>query len=170
MLARSPEIDAMFTTLPPPWRSMTGAQACVHRKGPVRLTAITRSHSAAVCSSIGLNTATPALLTSASMRPKRAASAATAASTCAPIATSHSSASVRSGSPSAAVAFASSGASMSSRPTFQPSRRKRRATASPMPRAAPVTRVTLAGAGEAEASIGRVVEAALIGRRRRATA
>ena len=50
-------------------------RAGVARNGPVRLTAITRCHSSSVVSSSGLNTAVPALLTSASSRPKRAVSA-----------------------------------------------------------------------------------------------
>ena len=40
MLARKPEIDVMLTTAPPPCFSMTGAQACVQRNGPVRFAAI----------------------------------------------------------------------------------------------------------------------------------
>ena len=63
----------MLTTAPPPFASITGAQAWVQRNGPVRLTAITRAHSSWVVSRSGLKTAIPALLTSASMRPKRAA-------------------------------------------------------------------------------------------------
>ncbi len=46
-----------------------GAQACVHKNAPSRLTAITWRHSSKVVSAIGLNTATPALLINASMRP-----------------------------------------------------------------------------------------------------
>jgi len=133
----------MLTMAPPPVSAISGAASCVIRKGPVRLTAMTRFHSASVVSSSGLNTAVPALLTSASSRPKRAVSAAKAASTALGSETSQGSASVASGRPSAATACASSSLSMSSRPTLQPSSRKRREVASPMPRAAPVTRATL---------------------------
>ena len=63
----------MLTILPAPSavRSITGAQACVQKKGPVRLVAITSFQSSAVVWRIGLKTAMPALLMSASMRPKR---------------------------------------------------------------------------------------------------
>jgi len=101
--------------LPPEVLSITGAQAWVSRKGPVRLTASTRSHSACVVSSSGLNTAMPALFTSASIRPKRATVSLTATRTCSASATSHTTASVSS--PSVASALASSLPSMSSSAT-----------------------------------------------------
>ena len=61
----------MLTMAPPPCSRITGAAALVQRKGPVRLTASTRFQSSSEVSSSGANTATPALLTSASSRPKR---------------------------------------------------------------------------------------------------
>ncbi len=53
---------------------ISGTQALVSRNGPVRLTSIVRWNSASEVSSAGLNTATPALFTSASSVPKRALS------------------------------------------------------------------------------------------------
>jgi len=58
-------------------------------KGPSRLTARTRCHSSRLVSRIGLKTATPALLTSATTRPRSASTFAAAARTWAMSATSH---------------------------------------------------------------------------------
>ena len=43
--ARRPEIDVTLTIAPPPLSRISGAAACVHRNGPVRLTASTRDQS-----------------------------------------------------------------------------------------------------------------------------
>ena len=40
-----PVRDVMLTTAPPPPSRINGAAACVHRNGPVRLTASTRDQS-----------------------------------------------------------------------------------------------------------------------------
>src|ERR1700730_10277249 len=61
----------MLTTAPPPCSRNKGAAALVQRNGPVRLTSSTRLQSSSEVSSSGANTATPALLTSASSRPNR---------------------------------------------------------------------------------------------------
>ena len=61
----------MLTIAPPPCSRIKGTAALVQRNGPVRLTSSTRLQSASEVSSSGANTAIPALLTSASSRPKR---------------------------------------------------------------------------------------------------
>jgi hypothetical protein len=65
----NPATDAMLTTLPEPWSSMILPSACVSRNGPVRLTAMIRSHCSRLVSSNGTMPAIPALLTSTSTRP-----------------------------------------------------------------------------------------------------
>ena len=77
--ARKPEIDVMLTMAPP--FGISGTDALVSRKGPARFTSMVRWNSASVVSSAGLNTAWPALFTSASSCPKRAFTCAAAAST-----------------------------------------------------------------------------------------
>jgi hypothetical protein len=111
------------------------------------LTASTRLQSSSEVSSSGANTAIPALLTNASRRPKRRFTPAIAAATAAASETSQCSASVASGLASAATAPSSNSRSISSSATRQSSARKRRATANPMPRAAPVTSATFCGKG-----------------------
>ena len=96
--ARTAEIDVRLTMGPPPCSRITGAAALVQRNGPGRLTASTRFQSSSVVSSNGLNTAMPALLTSASSRPKRSLMCAIAACTAALSETSQCSASVLTGS------------------------------------------------------------------------
>lgn len=127
---------------PPPESRISGTAAWVIRNGPVRFTSITRCHSSGVVSISGLNTAIPALLTSASRRPNRSVTAAISRATDSRSATSQCSAMVRSGSASACIAARSPSSSRSSSATDQPSARKRLAAASPMPRAAPVTSAT----------------------------
>src|SRR5437016_1882078 len=95
----------------------------------------------------GANTATPALFTSASSRPKPVLSFAIAAVTAPESETSQCRAIVAPGYASAATAPCSNSRSMSSSATRQPSARNRFATASPMPRAAPVTSATFCGEG-----------------------
>ena len=133
----------MLTIAPPPLSRMIGATSCVIRNGPVRFTASTRCHSSSVTSSSGLNTAMPALLTSASMRPKRSCACRTAFCTESASETSASTASASSARSSAFTVARTSSPRTSSSATCQPSSRKRFAAASPMPRAAPVIRATL---------------------------
>ena len=87
----------MLTTAPPPNSRISGTAALVHRNGPVRLTASTRFQSSSDVSSSGANTAIPALLTSASSRPNRAPTLATASATAPASETSQGSAIVESG-------------------------------------------------------------------------
>ena len=105
---------------------------------------MTWRHSSKVVSVSGLKTATPALFTSASIRPKRCAACANAFVTCCGSDTSQVIASTRSpcSRASAAPASASTGASMSTSTAASPRDRNILAIASPMPRAAPVTTAT----------------------------
>ena len=76
--------EATLTMRPPPCARMAGTTARAQFQTPLTLTAITRSHSASGISSkgCGLSVAkTAALLTSTSMRPKRASAASTMART-----------------------------------------------------------------------------------------
>ena len=125
-----------------------GTAALVQRNGPVRLTARIRFQSSSVVSSSGAKLAMPALLMSASSRPKRCASASMAAFTAPASETSQHSAIASSGRPSAVTASASCLSSMSSSATRQPSFRNRVAVARPIPRAAPVTRATFGRAAD----------------------
>ena len=77
--ARNPEIDVMFTIAAP--FGISGTAALTIRNGPVRFTSMVRWNSASVVSSAGLNTAVPALLTSASSAPNSRFTRASAAST-----------------------------------------------------------------------------------------
>ena len=109
--------------------------ACVHRKVPSRLVSITRRHVAKSVSATGPNSATPALLTKASMRPAQRMTCVTMASTSSgrEISSGKSSTSPRSS------LLASSSVSRSNSATRQPFSRKSLAVARPIPRAAPVT-------------------------------
>ncbi|MET4481924.1 hypothetical protein ABIB66_006485 [Bradyrhizobium sp. F1.13.3] len=111
----------------------------------MRLTSSTRRQSVSDVSISGANTAMPALLTSASSRPNRRSSIAIAAATAAASETSQVNASVVSSRPISATARPSSSPSMSSSATRQPSVKNFFAVASPMPRAAPVTRAIFCG-------------------------
>src|SRR6185437_932880 len=102
--ARTAEIEVTLTTAPPPCSHIKGTAALVQRNGPVRLTERIRLQSASEVSSKGANTATPALLTSASSRPKRSATRAIALVTAVASQTSQLSASASSGSSRAATA------------------------------------------------------------------
>src|SRR6476646_10840947 len=67
----------MLTIAPPPaWRISVVADRA-NQKGATRLTSTTRSKSSVLCLSAGAMSATPALLTSPSMCPKRASAACT---------------------------------------------------------------------------------------------
>ncbi len=144
----------MLTIAPPPCSRIRGAAALVQINGPVRLTCRMRLQSSSEVSSKGANTAMPALLISASSRPKRALTAAMAFATALASETSQCSSSVLSASASAATAPCSNSPSMSSSATRQPSARNRLAVASPMPRAAPVTRAVFCGEAGMGGSIG----------------
>src|SRR2546429_4017706 len=113
------------------------------RAGPLTLTAMTRSHSASGISSNGwgFSVAEPAaLLTSTSMRPKRATAAWTIARTDAMSLTSVRTPYARSGASSSAAA---TGSATSASTTRAPSARKRRPYARPMPAAPPVITATV---------------------------
>src|SRR6185295_12449582 len=144
----------MLTIAPPPCSRIRGAAALVQINGPVRLTCRMRLQSSSEVSRIGANTATPALLISASSRPKRALTDATAFATALASETSQCSSSVWSGSARPATAPRSNSPSMSSSATRQPSARNRLAVASPMPRAAPVTRAVFCGEEGMGGSVG----------------
>ena len=88
----------MLTIAPPPCSRIRGAAALVQINGPVRLTCRMRLQSSSEVSSNGANTAMPALLTSASSRPKRALTDAMAFATAFASETSQCSSSVLSGS------------------------------------------------------------------------
>src|SRR5438067_725044 len=64
-------MEVMLTIAPPPCSRIRGTAALVQMNGPVRLTASTRFQSCSLVPINGANTATPALLTSASSLPKR---------------------------------------------------------------------------------------------------
>jgi len=132
---------------PPPCSRIRGTAALVQMNGPVRLTSSTRFQSSSEVSSSGANTAMPALLTSASSRPKRRSISAIALRTAPASETSQCNPSALPGALSAATLFHNISPSISSSATRQPSARNRSATASPMPRAAPVTSATFCGAG-----------------------
>ncbi len=81
-LPRRPASEAVLTITPLPAASMCGSTARVSRKGAVRLTRMTRSHSASLTSaSADIRSMIPALLTSTSTPPKRSTAVATTAST-----------------------------------------------------------------------------------------
>jgi cytochrome P450 len=117
-----------------------GATARVTRNGPRRLTPRTASHCSVVISTRSARGPTPALLTSTVGGPSSSATRATAAVTATSSATS--AATAVADPPSSLMACtvpAQSASSRSITPTARPSRASCRATAAPMPRAAPVT-------------------------------
>ena len=74
-----PAMDEMFTMDPPPARRMAGMACLVPRNTPLAFTAITRSHSASVRSSMGTRGITmAALLIRMSSRPCRSTAVRTA--------------------------------------------------------------------------------------------
>src|SRR6266851_1327312 len=132
----------MLTMRPPPCRSITLTAARQHRKTLVRSTSMTRCQSSSESSQIGNERPViPALLTSTSRRPQAPSTRATAPSTSLARVTSPTSAKAPRPTPRAAVSTPS--ASWSSRATRAPSAARRVAMASPIPRAAPVTRAVL---------------------------
>ncbi len=140
----------MLTMAPPlpPWpslRAIRAPKACVQRKAPSRLVAMTVRHSSNDVSSTGLKTATPALLTSASTRPQRAMTAVAASSTRCGSETSQCWHSSRAGQSISCAVRSSVSLSMSSSATRQPRCRNHSPMDRPMPRAPPVTTATRAG-------------------------
>ena len=107
----------MLTIAPLFCARMIAPNAWLHRNAPSRLVPSTWRHSANEVSSAGLNTATPALFTSASTRPHLAITAAAASATESGLDTSHGTASTRCGSANAASAAARVAPSLSSRAT-----------------------------------------------------
>ncbi len=116
-------------TMAPPVSRISGTAALVMMKGPVRFTAMTSFQASSGVSISGPKWAMPALLTSASSRPKRARTASTAAATSAGCETSLGSARILSGWRKAAAAASSTSVFQSSMATDQPSARKRAAAA-----------------------------------------
>src|ERR1700694_1631376 len=99
------------------------------------------------CLNSGGKTANPGFLHSAFDRPKRRSISVTALATAFASETSQCSPSVLPEAASASTLFHNNSPSMSSSATRQPSARNRFATASPMPRAAPVTSATFCEEG-----------------------
>src|SRR3954470_4115898 len=140
-----PAPDEVFTTTPPPRRTICAISCFMHTKVPRRLMSRMRSHSSSSISCSGCALfSTPALLKAMSSRPNRSTTCATAASTCSGIETSHA---ITSTSPPACFRAASvslrATAVRSRMATRAPSAAKASAVARPMPLAAPVTRATL---------------------------
>src|SRR6516225_236250 len=140
-----PTTELALRMLPEPCATIVSATACVQWNTPRRLTSMTASNCASVIFCRRASWVMPALLTSTSMRPKRASVAATIASTCARSVTSttwpmHAAPSTDAA-PTAAAAAATSCTSHAT--TLAPSRANFRAVARPMPWAAPVTTAIL---------------------------
>ena len=117
--------------------SMIGSASCITNSAPKRLTRSIASRSAPVMSATGAGSSTPALLTTTSMRPKRAFASAKQARTSSRFVTSAGSTAV---SPPASRATSSSAARRrATSATRAPAAAKASATARPMPLDAPVT-------------------------------
>src|SRR5829696_5213339 len=127
----TPSMLAMLTRLPDFCSTMC-VSACLHtRNVPVRFTRITRSHSAASSRWIGPPPATPAAFSTTSTRPWSRTTASTASR-------------IDDSSATSATRTSPSEPGCRSTPTtFAPSSANRRAHASPIPDAAPVTNATL---------------------------
>src|SRR5262249_34583722 len=141
-----PATDEMFTIEPPPARRISGIAYLVPRKTPLALTAMTRSHSAAVRSSIGTRGITiAALLIRMSSRPCRPVVTLTALCQSASLVTSR--CTYEASRPSARMAastFLPSASRMSPKTTLAPSRAKSCASAAPCPRAPRLINATFA--------------------------
>src|SRR5436309_531160 len=136
-----PATEEIFTIEPPPARRMAGIAYFVPRNTPLAFTAITRSHSAAVRSSIATRGMTiAALLTRMSSRPWRPVARFTAFCQSVSLVTSRC---VYEASPPApriaASTFLPSASRMSPKTTFAPSRANVSASAAPWPRAPPLS-------------------------------
>src|SRR6266545_310651 len=139
-----PATEEMFTIEPPPAWRMTGMAYFVPRKTPLAFTAITRSHSAAVRSSIATRGMTiAALLIRMSSRPWRPVASLTAFFQSVSFVTSRC---TYAASPPAtrmeASTFLPSASRMSPKTTFAPSRANVSASAAPCPRAPPLISAT----------------------------
>src|SRR5580765_8100328 len=139
-----PATDEMFTIEPPPTRRISGIAYFVPRNTPLAFTAITRSHSAAVRSSIGtFGMVIAALLTRTSSRPWRPVASLTAFCQSVSLVTSRC---TYEASPPAVRMAAStrlpSASRMSPKTTFAPSWVNSSASAAPWPRAPPLISAT----------------------------
>src|SRR3989441_10102518 len=135
----------MFTILPYRWCFIAGSTARHARNTPRRFTAMTRSHSSTVISSIvprviGMVAKIAALFTRMSMRPKRASADSAIAFVLASSATSARTLCPRAPSSEATVAAAAS--STSATTTLAPAAARAREYAFPMPWPPPVTMAT----------------------------
>lgn len=131
--------------VPPPPASIAGTWLCMHRKTPLRLTAIKWSRSVSPISARGATGCSiPALLNAASSRPKLSRVAWTAPETAASEVTSQVSA-IAVPPPFSIwrTVSAAPSSSMSTAATEAPARAKASAVARPMPLDAPVTKATL---------------------------
>src|SRR5262245_63450731 len=127
----TPSMLAMFTRLPVFCSTMCTSACLQTRNVPVRLTRTTRSHSAASSRWIGPPPATPAAFSTTSRRPWSRTIPSTASR-------------IEGSSATSAMRTSPSGpASRSTPATLAPSSANRRAHASPIPDAAPVTSATL---------------------------
>src|SRR6266850_1491654 len=139
-----PATDEMFTIEPPPAWRMAGMAYFVPRKTPLAFTAITRSHSAAVRSSIATRGMTiAALLIRMSSRPWRPVASLTAFCQSASFVTSR--CTYAASPPPARMAvstFLPSASRMSPKTTFAPSLANVSASAAPCPRAPPLMSAT----------------------------
>lgn len=141
VLPRRPASDAVNTIEPLPAASMCGSAARVSWNGAVRLTRMTRSHSASpVSASADMWSMTPALFTSTSRPPKVSTAVATTSSTTRGSLRSPTTA--RATPPAYSMVLTTCSAASSFRSatrTFAPSSANSRAVARPMPEPAPVT-------------------------------
>src|SRR3990172_4173125 len=137
--------------LPDPRARMCGTAARAHSHGPLRLTAITRSHSAGVISPKGLRSRPPysaALFTRMSIRPQR--STVTSAMRCVAASPDTPTAPASAWPPAVLIAASVPLApprSMSAAATDAPASLRARLKARPSPRAAPVTIATRPSSG-----------------------
>ena len=128
---------------PPPWRRMIGKTALAIRKGPRKLTPMTRSNCATLKSSTGRIWSIPAQLTATSIRPKWASTASMVPDTTSASLTSqgNATASVPSAVSSSRICPARS-ARTSRQAIRAPAAANARAVAAPSPLPAPVTNTT----------------------------
>src|SRR5215217_7684349 len=140
----TPAPDDVLTIAPWPRRSMCSISCFMATNAPRRFTATRRSHSSSVISWAGLTGCSmPALLKAMSRPPKRSTVAASAASICSLLVTSHATATAWPPACSIRRAVSSTpSAAMSATTTPAPSRANARAAARPMPLVAPVTKAT----------------------------
>src|SRR3954452_11362916 len=133
--------EPVLTMTPPPWSTISGMTALAHRYTPFRLVAISASQASSSISTTEPRAPYPALLTRISIRPWRAAAAATPAVTSAARETSITTAVARS--PISRATRSTAAPSRSAMTTSAPSAANSEAVARPMPLAPPVIRATL---------------------------